>query len=84
VLYRTRAGMAPEAAAGETVKNSMFPGAAMMYLIGTDQIHELRRELAARQGPAFNLGRFHDRFLAYGSIPVPLICAEMRRADNAE
>jgi uncharacterized protein (DUF885 family) len=56
----------------------MFPGAALMYLIGTDQIHELRRELATREGAAFDLRRFHDRFLAHGSVPVSLIAAAMR------
>ena len=33
----------PEAAAmAEAVKNSMFPGAAVMYLMGRDAIHRLR------------------------------------------
>jgi uncharacterized protein (DUF885 family) len=74
--YRDRVGMAPEAAQAEAVKNSMFPGAAMMYLLGTDQIHDLRRDLSAR--PGFNLRRFHDRFLSYGSVPVALVAATMR------
>ena len=51
----------------------------MIYLYGTDTIHGLRREMARRQGGDFDLTQFHDQFLSYGSIPVSLICAEMRR-----
>ena len=55
----------------------MFPGAAMMYLIGTEAIHDLRRRLSEREGSAFSLRAFHDRFLRYGAIPVSLIAADM-------
>jgi uncharacterized protein (DUF885 family) len=76
--YMSRAGMGKDAALGEAVKNSMFPGNALMYLMGTQQIWRLRRELAARQGDAFSVQRFHDRFLSYGSVPVARIAALMR------
>jgi hypothetical protein len=76
-LYQEAAGMAPEAARGEAVKNSMFPGMALMYLLGTDQIHGLRRAVAAREGERFSLRGFHDRLLSYGSIPVALIARAM-------
>ena len=72
-FYIREAGMTADAAHAEVVKNSMFPGAAVMYLLGTDHIHALRRELQARQGSAFNLRAFHDSFLGYGSLPVPVI-----------
>ena len=62
--------MPAAAARGEAVKNSMFPGAAVMYWLGTRGIHDLRRACAAREGAAFSLKRFHDRFLSYGAIPV--------------
>jgi uncharacterized protein (DUF885 family) len=75
--YRERVGMSSDAARAEAVKNSMFPGTALMYLIGTDLIHDLRRDLAAR-APGFSLREFHDRFLSYGSVPVSLIARAMR------
>jgi hypothetical protein len=75
-FYRDRVGMTPEAARTEAVKNSLFPGTALMYLVGTDAIHRLRRELAGR--PGFELRAFHDRLLAHGSIPVTLAAAAMR------
>ncbi len=77
-LYVDDVGMTPEAARGELVKNSMFPGTAVMYWLGTRGIHELRQRMARRQGGAFTLRDFHDRFLAYGSLPVPLISRLMQ------
>lgn len=73
--YRDSVAMSPEAARAEAVKNSMFPGTALMYLTGTDRIHQLRR-LAARE-KGFELRSFHDRFLSYGSVPVALVAAAM-------
>ena len=81
-LYQEQAGMPEDAAVYEATRNSMFPATALMYLVGTDRIHELRRELAARHEGGFDLAEFHDRFLAYGSIPVPLIAEAMREAQN--
>jgi uncharacterized protein (DUF885 family) len=77
-FYRDDIGMPEAAARSEAVKNSMFPGAAMMYLLGTDMIHDLREELRARRGSEFSLGRFHDEFLSHGSIPVALIAKLMK------
>jgi uncharacterized protein (DUF885 family) len=68
--------MTAEAARAEAVKNSLFPGTALAYLVGTDAIHRLRRDLAGR--PGFALRAFHDRLLAHGSVPVSLAAAAMR------
>jgi uncharacterized protein (DUF885 family) len=76
-FYEREAGMTPEASHTEAVKNSMFPGAAMMYLVGTDAIHDLRDALQTRDGADFSLRAFHDRFLSHGAIPVTLIAQDM-------
>jgi uncharacterized protein (DUF885 family) len=55
----------------------MFPGAAMMYLVGTEAIHDLRRQIAARDGNAFSQRDFHDRVLHYGAIPVSMNARDM-------
>jgi uncharacterized protein (DUF885 family) len=81
-FYQRRAGMHAAAARGEVVKNSMFPGAALMYLFGTDTIHALRSKLSARQGASFDLCEFHDTFLSHGSIPVSLIARAMTDAGD--
>ena len=76
-FYRDRVGMAPGAAHAEAVKNSLFPATACMYLAGWDGIRRLRRAVEAREGSAFSLGRFHDRLLSYGSIPVALVAVNL-------
>jgi hypothetical protein len=76
-IYRDRIGMTPEAARAETCKNAMFPGTAVMYWLGTEGLHELRRAREQAEGASFSLRRFHDRLLGYGSIPVPLIARLM-------
>jgi len=79
-LYEQQAGMTKSAAVRETTRNSMYPASALMYVIGTDEIHKLRRDLETRDGSGFDLRGFHDRFLSHGSIPVTLIAASMREA----
>jgi uncharacterized protein DUF885 len=72
-VYRDRIGMPPDAARAEACKNSMFPATAVMYWLGTDTLHRLRRDRERVEGRGFSLRRFHDRVLSYGSIPVPLV-----------
>ncbi len=82
-FYQEHAGMPAAAARGEAVKNSMFPGMAVMYLAGTDAIHRLRATMERLEGPAFDLRRFHDTLLSYGSVPVSLIARDMTEAARA-
>jgi hypothetical protein len=77
-FYEEHALMPPPAARSEAVKNSMFPGAAVMYLMGRDAIHGLRADMRAIGGRHFSLKKFHDAFLSHGSIPVSLIAAAMK------
>jgi uncharacterized protein (DUF885 family) len=81
--YAEVAGMPEASARTEAVKNSMFPGAAVMYLVGTDLIHQLRADLIGLLGDRFELTRFHDDFLSWGSVPVRLVADEMRRRATA-
>ncbi|MEJ7812967.1 MAG: DUF885 family protein [Gemmatimonadaceae bacterium] len=77
-LYTDRVGMPAPAARAEAVKNSMFPGAAVMYWLGTQGIHDLRAERRAAEGERFTNRVFHDGVLRYGAIPVPLIARLVR------
>jgi uncharacterized protein (DUF885 family) len=79
-FYEEHALMPKAFAMSEAVKNSMFPGAAVMYLMGRDAIHRLRADMAAMGGRHFSLKHFHDTFLSYGSIPVSLIATAMKEA----
>lgn len=81
-LYVERVHMSAAAAEGEATRNSMFPGTAVMYWLGTQGLHRLRAAVRARQGGAFSLRTFHDRVLSYGAIPVMLI-SKLMLADEA-
>jgi uncharacterized protein (DUF885 family) len=83
-FYHEQTAMPAAAARQEAIKNSMFPGAALMYLSGTDQIWQLRRDRERSEGDRFNLRRFHDRFLSYGSVPVALIAKAMEEEQGEE
>jgi uncharacterized protein (DUF885 family) len=72
-FYRAHTSMSEAAARAEVTKNSMFPGAALIYFAGSSAIRELRREHEGRLG----LRGFHDRFLAHGSLPVAAIARAM-------
>jgi uncharacterized protein (DUF885 family) len=66
-FYRARTNMSAAAARSEVTKNSMFPGAALIYFMGSTRIQDLRRE--SRLG----LREFHDWLLSHGSVPVAAV-----------
>lgn len=70
--YREEAGMPEGFARSEAVKNSMYPGGAIIYLLGCDTIFAAREAVKKAQGGEFSLGRFHDSFLSFGSVPAEL------------
>ena len=82
LLYEDRAFMSPAAARSEAVRNSMFPGTAVMYWLGTRGLHQLRANMWSRQGSSFSMLAFHNRVLSHGAIPVGLI-ARLMLADEA-
>ena len=45
----------------------------LVYTLGKWEILDLRDEVKKREGAAFDLQKFHDRFLTYGRAPIPLI-----------
>jgi hypothetical protein len=77
VFFSTRALMPVATAHAEAVKASMFPGTAVMYWLGTREIHHLRRRLRVREPGGPTLRTFHDRLLSFGALPVPLIARLM-------
>ncbi len=72
-VYVDRAHMSAPAANAEAVRNTMFPGTAVMYWLGTRGLHRLRHSMRSRDGASLSLRAFHDRVLSYGAIPVMLI-----------
>ncbi len=43
------------------------------YFSGYKEIYDLRTALQQKQGASFNLKKFHEKFLSYGSAPVKYI-----------
>jgi len=70
--------MEPGVARAEVTKCSMFPGTAVMYWLGTQTILDLREERRRALGTSFELRKFHDELLSYGSVPTPLVSRVMR------
>jgi hypothetical protein len=80
-FYEAEVGMPHTVATAETVKNSMFPCAAVMYWLGTQGILHLRDAVRVREGAAFSYRTFHDALLSRGSIPV-LLAAKLLLAEE--
>ncbi|MBU6166151.1 MAG: DUF885 family protein [Alphaproteobacteria bacterium] len=58
------------------------PGLGINYYFGRIQLEQLLAEMADREGRAFNLTRFHDRFIASGIMPITLVRWEMTGNDD--
>jgi hypothetical protein len=58
------------------------PAYGMTYLAGKVQFEKLLSDRARQLGKNFDLGKFHDDFLAAGSIPITLIRWEMTGLDD--
>lgn len=58
------------------------PGLGLNYYFGKLQIEQLLAEERLAKGDAFDLTKFHDRFIASGVIPIALIRWEMTGKDD--
>jgi hypothetical protein len=58
------------------------PSYGMNYVMGKLQMEDLLNERVRQLGDTFDLGRFHDEFLAAGPIPISLIRWEMTGRDD--
>lgn len=52
------------------------------YTLGKLEIMKLRADVRAKEGEAFTLAHFHDRFLNAGLIPIAMIRREILGADG--
>jgi uncharacterized protein (DUF885 family) len=79
-LFQERAFADPGNARQQAVRGTFDP-MYLSYTVGKLMIMKLREDWKARQGAAYQLGGFHDAFLAYGCAPIPVIRGELLGAD---
>lgn len=60
------------------------PGYGMNYIAGKQQIESLLSARAEQLGRDFDLGKFHDKFLSAGMIPITLTRWEMMGPSQAD
>ena len=56
---------------------SQSPSSGSMYCVGPAVLKHLRRSLVGDKSTPAELGKFHDAFLSFGSLPLPLIAEAM-------
>ena len=61
-----------------------WPGQALSYKLGELTIRRLRTEAEASLGTRFDQRSFHDRILALGAVPLPVLEQQMRDYIRAE
>jgi uncharacterized protein (DUF885 family) len=61
-----------------------WPGQALSYKLGELTIRKLRSEAEAALGTRFDQKSFHDRILALGAVPLPVLEQQMREYIRTE
>ena len=69
----------PEGGASEIDRYIIWPGQALGYMVGEQEIFKLRAEAKDRLGAAFDLRDFHDAVLLHGALPLPVLEQEIHR-----
>ena len=80
-FFRINAYMTPNNAMMEALRGTQDPG-YLRYQLGKFMILKLREDVRRKQGAAFDLGKFHDAFLAQGGLPIRLIRRAMLGLDS--
>jgi uncharacterized protein (DUF885 family) len=70
---REMLGIGQASAEAEVRRYCGSPAYQLSYAVGRRELARLRDDRQRRDGPAFDLRRFHDEVLRYGGLPVSLI-----------
>ncbi|MFI4896139.1 MAG: DUF885 family protein, partial [Steroidobacterales bacterium] len=80
-FFVTQAYQSPEVGEVETKRGTSDP-TYLYYTLGKLQILKLRSDVAAREGAAFELERFHDAFMQQGFPPIKLVRRALLHDDS--
>lgn len=80
-FFEKNAYMTPHNAEVEAFRGTEDPG-YLRYQLGKMMILKLREDVRSKEGAKFDLGRFHDRFLREGALPIRLIRRAMLGSDT--
>jgi uncharacterized protein (DUF885 family) len=69
----------PEFRASEVDRYISWPGQALSYQTGKQQILRIRAETSSRVGASFSLPTFHSQVLDSGFLPIPVLEAKLAR-----
>lgn len=75
---RERTALSEHEVTTEVDRYISWPGQALSYKLGELVIRELRSEAEAALGSRFDVKAFHDTVLAQGSVPLPVLQAQVR------
>jgi uncharacterized protein (DUF885 family) len=65
--------------ANEVDRYISYAGQALAYKLGQLELLRLRSEARERQGPGFDIRRFHDAVLEQGALPLPVLRGVVER-----
>jgi uncharacterized protein (DUF885 family) len=71
-LFRGEADLSEAAARTEAVRGTFDPG-AVRYTLGKRMLVKLRDDLRAARGSGYSDRAFHDEFLYWGMVPIPIV-----------
>ncbi len=74
----------PEAGSSEIDRYIIWPGQALGYMMGEQEIFRLREEAKQKLGAAFDIREFHDAVLLHGSLTLPILEDEIHRWEAAK
>jgi uncharacterized protein (DUF885 family) len=77
VDHLLQGGLPREEAIVEIDRYIAIPAQALSYMVGMIEIQRARDVATEREGADFSLSDFHDRVLALGSVPLPVLRREL-------
>lgn len=74
---RDNSALSPDQIEHEVDRYIGWPGQALAYKIGDNEIRSLRAEAKAKLGACFDIRQFHDKILGNGAVPLSVLRQQM-------